>query len=134
MRVVLDSSVLFAAHITRAGVCNELLEDVLMQHQLVVSQYLFDELARKLTTKFRFPATSVRTIVKFLGRVAIKVVPADLPAGVCRDEEDIPILGTAVAGEASSLITVDRDLFQPTEFQGIAIIKPGEFWRRAAPQ
>lgn len=130
MRIVLDSSVLIAAHITRAGVCTELLEDVLMQHQLVLSQYILDELARKLREKFGFPASSIRAIVKFLTGAATKVEPATLPPEVRRDQEDIPVLGTALAGEASLLITVDKDLLALVEFQGIAIIKPGEFWRR----
>ncbi len=130
MRIVLDSSVLIAAHITRAGVCAELLEDVLMQHQLVISQHILDELARKLTEKFDFPSASVRSVVKFIGRNATKVEPAEIPQNACRDPEDLPILGTAVAAEASLLITLDKDLLVIGEFQGIAIVKPGEFWRR----
>ena len=54
MRVIIDSSVLVAAHISRAGVCAELLEDVLMDHELVMSQFIIDELARKLRDKFKF--------------------------------------------------------------------------------
>jgi putative PIN family toxin of toxin-antitoxin system len=131
VRIVLDSSVLIAAHITRAGVCAELLEDVLMQHQLVTSQHILDELARKLTEKFDFPSAAVRNVVKFIGRNATKVEPAEIPQNVCRDPEDLPILGTAVAAKASLLITVDKDLLVIGEFQGIAIVRPGEFWRRA---
>jgi hypothetical protein len=37
VKVVLDSSVLIAASISRAGVCAELLEDVLTHHELVES-------------------------------------------------------------------------------------------------
>lgn len=131
MRIVLDSSVLIAAYITRAGVCAELLEDVLMQHQLISSQHILNELARKLTEKFDFPSTAVRSVIKFMGRNATKVEPAEIPQSVCRDPEDLPILGTAVAAEASLLITVDKDLLVIGEFRGIAIVRPGEFWRRA---
>jgi uncharacterized protein len=130
VRIVLDSSVLIAAHITRAGVCAELFEDVLMQHQLVTSQYILDELARKLTDKFDFPAASVRSVLRFIKQHATMVEPADVPEGACRDPEDIPILGTAVAAQASLLITVDKDLLALGEFAGISIVKPGEFWRR----
>jgi predicted nucleic acid-binding protein len=58
------------------------------------------------------------------------VAPLDLPTDVCRDPTDIPVLGTALAGSASVLVTVDKDLLALGEFQGIAIIKPGEFWRQ----
>jgi uncharacterized protein len=132
VRIVLDSSVLIAAHITRAGVCAELFEDVLMQHQLVTSQFILDELARKLTDKFDFPSASVRSVLRFIKRHATMVEPADVPQGACRDPEDIPILGTAVAAQASLLITVDKDLLALGEYAGISIVKPGEFWRRVS--
>jgi putative PIN family toxin of toxin-antitoxin system len=130
VRIVLDSSVLVAAHITRAGVCAELFEDVLMQHHLVISRFILDELARKLTDKFDFDQSMVRQIVRFISRQSTVVEPATLPQDVCRDPEDIPVLGTAVSGEVALLITVDKDLLTLEEYSGISIVRPGEFWRR----
>ncbi len=103
-----------------------------MQHQLITSQHILDEVARKLTEKFGFPASTVRGVSKFLAGVATKVEPAAVPEGTRRDPEDIPVLGTALAGEADLLITVDKDLLELEEFQGIAIVKPREFWHRVA--
>ena len=130
MKVVLDSSVLIAASISRAGVCAELLEDVLTQHELIISDYIAQELGRKLRDQFNFPKSEVRQLRRFLVRMATTVVPSDLPAKVCRDPSDIPVLGTAAAAGASVLVTMDKDLLALGEFQSIAIIKPGEFWRR----
>lgn len=129
---MLDSSVLIAAAISRAGVCAELLEDVLTHHELVISEFIAEELGRKLRGKFKFPETEVRELSRFLGRAATAVVPAELPANVCRDPNDIPVLGTAVTAGASVLVTVDKDLLALGEFGEILIIKPGEFWRRTA--
>jgi uncharacterized protein len=130
VKIVLDSSVLVAASISRAGVCAELLEDVLTHHELVVSTFIADELSRKLREKFNFPESEVRQLRRFLAKVARSVAPLELPNDVCRDPTDVPVLGTAVAGGAAVLVTVDKDLLTIGEFQGIAIIKPGEFWRR----
>jgi putative PIN family toxin of toxin-antitoxin system len=130
VRIVLDSSVLVAAHITRAGVCAELFEDILMQHHLVISRFILDELARKLTDEFDFDQSTVRQIVRFISRQSTVVEPATLPQDVCRDPEDIPVLGTAVSGEVALLITVDKDLLALEEYAGISIVRPGEFWRR----
>jgi len=130
VKVVLDSSVLIAASISRAGVCAELLEDVLTHHELVISEFITEELSRKLRDKFNFPETEVRQLRRFLARMASTVVPTDLPTNVCRDPSDIPVLGTAVAAGASVLVTVDKGLLALGEFQSIAIIKPGEFWRQ----
>jgi putative PIN family toxin of toxin-antitoxin system len=130
VKVVLDSSVLIAAAISRAGVCGELLEDVLTHHELVISDFIAEELVRKLRDKFNFPESEVRQLRRFLRRVATAVVPTNLPANVCRDANDIPVLGTAVAGSALVLVTVDKDLLALDAFQAIAVIKPGDFWRR----
>lgn len=129
MKVVLDSSVLIAASISRAGVCAELLEDVLTHHELLISDFIAEELSRKLRDKFNFSENEIRELRDFLKRTATSVVPTDLPLQTCRDPTDIPVLGTAVAANASVLVTVDKDLLALNEFRGIAIIKPGGFWK-----
>jgi putative PIN family toxin of toxin-antitoxin system len=129
VKVVLDSSVLIAASISRAGVCAELFEDVITHHQLVLADFIAAELSRKLREKFDFPAAEIRELRRFLESVAMTVVPAVLPADTCRDLTDIPVLGTAVAGAASMLVTVATNLLVLKDFQGIAIIKPGQFWQ-----
>lgn len=130
MKIVLDSSVLIAAAISRSGVCAALLEDLLTHHELVLSDYIVAELARKLRDKFRFPAGEIRQLQQLLANSATFVPPADLPANVCRDPADIPVLGTAVAARAELLVTVDKDLLILGVYQDIAIIRPGEFWQR----
>jgi putative PIN family toxin of toxin-antitoxin system len=132
VRITLDSSVLIAAHISRAGVCAELLEDVLLHHDLVISDFILAELTRKLREKFEFPARDVGQIGAFLRRVSILVLPTDLPSDLCREPADVPVLGTAIAGECSLLISVDRDLLDMREFREIPVIRPGDYWRRAA--
>jgi uncharacterized protein len=132
VRIALDSSVLIAAHISRAGVCAELLEDVLLHHELVISDFILEELGRKLIEKFNFPKRDADLVGGFLRRVGIIVQPADLPPEVCRDPSDVPVLGTAVAGECALLISVDRDLLDMHTIRAIPIIRPGEYWRRAS--
>jgi putative PIN family toxin of toxin-antitoxin system len=130
VRISLDSSVLIAAHISRAGVCAELLEDVLLHHDLVISEFILAELTRKLVEKFNYPRSEVGEVAAFLRRVSIVVEHAELPPDVCRDPNDVPVLGTAVAGECGLLISVDRDLLDMQAIQGIPIVRPGEYWRR----
>ena len=132
MRIALDSSVLIAAHISRAGVCAELLEDVLLHHDLVISDFILEELGRKLVEKFNFPKRDADLIGAFLRRVGTVVQPTDLPRDLCRDPTDVPVLGTAVAGGCALLISVDRDLLDMQTIQDISIIRPGEYWRRAS--
>jgi uncharacterized protein len=46
---------------------------------------------------------------------------------VCRDADDDLILGTALAANADCLITGDKDLLVLQQFQGIDILRPGDF-------
>ena len=130
MKIALDSSVLIAAHISRAGACAELLEDILLHHELVISEFILEELSRELVEKFGFPQREANQVAAFLRRVGIVVRPADLPPELCRDPTDIPVLGTGVAGECTLLISVDRDLLDMQNIQKTRITRPGEYWRR----
>lgn len=130
MKVVLDSSVLTVASISRAGVCAELFQDVLAHHESIISDFIVNEVSRKLHEKFDFTKTEIAELCSFLKATGSFVVPAEIDANVCRDPQDIPVLGTAVAGTANLLISVDKDLLAIGPFQGIEIIKPGEFWKK----
>jgi putative PIN family toxin of toxin-antitoxin system len=132
LRIALDSSVLIAAHISRAGVCAELLEDVLLHHELVISEFILEELSRKLVGKFNFPKRDADQVAAFLRRVGIVVLPAALPQNLCRDPTDVPVLGTAVTGDCALLVSVDRDLLDMRAVHDIPIIRPGDYWRRTA--
>jgi putative PIN family toxin of toxin-antitoxin system len=132
VRITLDSSVLIAAHISRAGVCAELLEDLLLHHELVISGFILEELGRKLVEKFSFPRRDADQLRAFLRRVSIVVEPSVLPPDLCRDPTDLPVLSTAVAGASALLISVDRDLLDMRKIEAIPIIRPGEYWRRTA--
>ena len=117
------------AHISRAGVCAEMLEDVLLHHELVTSQFILEELGRKLLEKINFPKREADQVAAFLRRAPIVVMPADLPSDACRDSTDVAVLGAAVGGECTLLISVDRDLLDMRSIAGIPIIRPGEYWR-----
>ena len=101
-----------------------------MHHELVISDFILEELRRKLGEKFGFPARDANLVAAFLRRVAIDVLPADLPSDLCRDPADVPVLGTAIAGECSLLISVDRGILDIRTIQEISIVRPGEYWRR----
>jgi putative PIN family toxin of toxin-antitoxin system len=121
--------VLLAA-LARPGVCTQLLDEIEAEHDLVSSQHILDEVERKLRHKFHFPPTLVASVVTRLKKLGIVVQPAVIPRDSCRDPENLPILGTAIAGEVELLVTVDKDLLCLGEFRGIPIIRPGEFWKR----
>ena len=129
MRILLDSSVLIAA-IARPGVCTELVEEVTRGHILIFSQYILDEVDRKLREKFGLSKKEAFALVYGIRQQGEIVKSIATAPNACRDSADLPILGAAVGGNAELLVTVDKDLLSLREFQGIPIIKPGGFWKR----
>jgi uncharacterized protein len=132
VRVVLDANVLLAGVFTR-GVCERLL-DVCWENApamvVVCSEHILGELGENAETKFGVPAVEVaETIEKLRHRMEV-VEPSQVATDACRDADDLPVLGTAAAGNADYLVTGDRDLLTLQSFHGIPIVSPREFYDR----
>jgi uncharacterized protein len=131
VRVVLDTNVLLAAYATR-GLCEALFAACLESHEIVLSEHILGELRRSLTRALRLPAGQTNAIVAFVREHSELVEPEDVPATACRDPEDLPVLGTAVAARADVFVTGDRDLLDLGEYGGIPVVSPRECHRRLA--
>jgi uncharacterized protein len=129
LKLVLDTNVLIAAFVAR-GTCAELLEHAVSNHTVVCSAYILDELKRTLVEKFDVSVSDAKHAVALLRERFQMVVPADVPKGTCPDEDDLPILGTAVAGGCACAITGDRELLALGRYQEVLILSPAEFWRK----
>lgn len=128
MRIVLDSNVLVAAFIAH-GSCNELLEHCIVHHEVILSEFILDELRDALTKKFSFTSAEAQAAVRLLRTRTRLVDPPPLPIPVCRDAEDDSILATARAAECVAIVTGDKDLTTLKNYEGIRILTPVEFWK-----
>lgn len=126
MRVVLDANVIVAAFAAR-GLCESILELCLSDHELVLSEHLLTEVQRHLSGKLRLPAAVTRDIIGLLRQHARVTEPADVARGACRDPDDLPVLGVAVAAEADCIVTGDKDLLVLGQFRGVAVYSPRAF-------
>jgi putative PIN family toxin of toxin-antitoxin system len=128
VKVALDTNVIFAAFATR-GLCADLLQVVLAEHQLVLGETVLSEVDRTLTKKLRMPAERADAIGAFLREQAVEVVgdapPSPIPV---RDTADEHVLAEAIAGNAEVLITGDRDLLAVAARAPLAIVAPRAFW------
>ena len=129
VRLVLEPKVLLAGFGTR-GLCEALVSVCLESHQLIVSQHVLTETRRYLTTKFKVLPARADEIIAFLREHAEVVKPSVVDAAACRDPNDLPVLGTAVAGRASLLVTGDNDLLVLKQHAGIPIVTPRECYDR----
>lgn len=127
MRLLLDANVLIAAFVAR-GVCAELLEHCVREHELVTSAAILEEVRRNLVAKIKATAAQANQTVKLL-RTRLEVVePVALDSPVCRDPDDDVVLGTAIAGRCQAIVTGDRDLLDLVTHRDIAIVSPRAFW------
>jgi putative PIN family toxin of toxin-antitoxin system len=125
MRIVFDTNVLLAGILTR-GVCEALLDLTLgnAEHTVLCSHYILDEFLDAALRKFHAPPAEARRAVEIIRRQVEIVVPIQVAEGTCRDADDLPVLGTALAAKADCLVTGDRDLLDIQSFQEIPIVSP----------
>ena len=131
MRIVLDTNVLLAAFGTR-GLCEALYATCLEGHEVVCSEQILGELRRHLTRALHMPERRAEELVAFVRESSELVEPALIPSSACRDPDDLPVLGTAVAARAELLVTGDRDLLAPGHHDGIPIVTPRDCYERLA--
>ena len=126
MRILLDTNVLIAALIAR-GVCHQLLEHCVRNHELVTSEFILNELREKLVEKFNYSAQVADEVIGLLRSRMEVALATVLDAPVCRDPDDDNVLAAALAGDCAAIVTGDNDLLVLKEFRQIEIITPRIF-------
>jgi len=126
--VVLDTNVIVAALVAK-GLCHEVVVRALGSGTVVTSPALLDELERTLRAKFTLGPAAMAFLEQLRLRVHL-VVPAPLASPVSRDADDDVVLATAVAANATAIVTGDLDLLVLQGYRGIEIVTPRDFLRR----
>lgn len=131
MKLVFDTNVVIAG-IVAEGLCREILEIHVPEHDVILSQMLWDALVATLRCKFDLTPDEL-PILALYRQHAAWCEPAPLSAPVCRDPDDDWVLATAGAGGADAIVTGDADLLTLSSYSGIEILSPREFVSRAMP-
>ena len=126
MKIVLDANVVVAAFASR-GLCESIVEVCLHSHEIVLCEELLDEILRNLRQKIKLPSYIVKEIGKLLREHADMVTPVHVASNLCRDPNDVKILGLAVGANVDCIVTGDKDLLILVTFQGIPILTPRSF-------
>ena len=126
MKIVLDANVIIAAFAAR-GLCESIMEVCLSEHEIALSDDLLDETLRNLRDKIKQPKDVVNNIGTFLREHSNISIPSPLASDICRDPDDIKILGLAVASNADYIVTGVKNLLVLKSFQGIPILNPRSF-------
>ena len=129
MRVALDTNVLVSAVATR-GLCADVFNLVLAEHELIVGQTVLAELRKVLRQKMRVPNDAIDDFETLLRQEGIAVGKTkSLPVAI-RDKSDVPVLSEAVAGNAEVLVTGDRDLLEIAGAIPLQILTPRGLWEQ----
>ena len=127
MKVFLDTNVLVSAVATR-GLCADLFQAILTDHDLVVGEAVPTELQRVLGSKLGASTETVEEMDRFLRREAVVIGDAPALDVVIRDAADAVVLAEAVAAEVDVLVTADRDLLDIAAMAPVRILNPRGFW------
>ena len=129
MRVFLDTNVLVSAFAAR-GLCADLLEIVLLEHELVLGRQVQLELDRTLRLKLKLGAARSKAIVQFVSGEAAQIVAQAPAARVRADPEDARVLGEAILAGAVVFVTGDAAILALRSVEGMEIVSPRGFWER----
>ncbi|MBI3569593.1 MAG: putative toxin-antitoxin system toxin component, PIN family [Gammaproteobacteria bacterium] len=129
MRIFLDTNVLASGLATR-GLCTELIEGVISNHELLTCKAVLLELQRVLAQKFHIPKPMIREYLNML-RDEGHVVTADkVPRLRFKDPDDIPILACAISAKADIFVTGAKALLELRKIEGIPILSPRQLWQK----
>lgn len=120
MRIVLDTNILVRAHANARGPARELLLLIARgpEHTLLFSPFIFLELERvfgydRVRKATRLNPDEIAEYLRYLRSTQVSewVFPGVAPRIVPSDEEDDPIVHTAVVGRADALCTLNRHFY-----------------------
>jgi uncharacterized protein len=122
MRVFLDANILFSAAQSHSRM-HAFLEVLLDKAECITNNYAIEEARRNLAAKFPGGISAMERMVQQFEVISSLETNLDVTLPL----KDVPILGGAIAGQATHLLTGDqRDFgkFWGKTIQGVKIVSP----------
>ncbi len=130
MRIMVDTNVLISLLVFSSKKMNQMMECIFMEHQLVLSSYIVEELKDVVKRKF---SNKVRVVDTLLAKMNYEYVyTPDIPDETLfeiRDVKDYPVLYTAILEDVDILVTGDSD-FSDVNVEKPEILTPAAFLER----
>ena len=132
MRAVIDTNILVRAVIKPLGTVGPVLrrlrdgDYILVYSEPLITEFV-DVLNRpRIKDKYGLAPEDIETVVALILLRGEAVVPTRRIT-ICRDPDDNMFLEAAVDGGADIIVSGDDDLLEIEAFEGIPIVRPGEF-------
>ena len=127
MRVIIDANVAIAAAASR-GLCEAIMDLCLERHHIILCEGILKEIKEKLRLKIRVSPPVIAEYLKVLRNNAQIFVPEEVEKRICRDPDDLMIIGLVAPGNADAIVTGDMDLLVIKEYKSARIMTPRSFW------
>ena len=127
IKVVLDTNVIIAAFVAR-GLSNSVFELCLDKFEVIISEYIINEISKKLINKVKIPEEKVKEIIDFLRDYYTIANYENFKESISGDKKDDEILALAKGSSSKYIVTVDKDLLVLINFEDIRIINPRQLW------
>jgi|ERR1035437_5488316 putative PIN family toxin of toxin-antitoxin system len=96
---------------------------------VITSEELLSELRRKITKRFPLFISSLASLDASIRERAMIVQLGSIRINASRDVDDNKFIETAVIGNASYIVSGDKDLLVLENYKDITILKPADFLR-----
>jgi uncharacterized protein len=128
-KYVLDTNTIISAHLLKNSIVRDAYDKAFNRGILLYSADTFDEVAKTFSRpkfdKYISIEDRSQAILLFKNKGCLTEVHIKINA--CRDPKDNKFLELAVSGNASFIITGDKDLLELNPFRNIKIITPTDF-------
>jgi putative PIN family toxin of toxin-antitoxin system len=132
VRVFFDTNVLASAFGTR-GLCSDILDIALEEHELITGEIVIKELRAVLSKKFHLAREKIDETENLLRSYHVEPEPKTLPKVRLRERSDLIVIASAIAAHANILVTGDKELLAlPAKRAPLRIVSPREFWNLVA--
>lgn len=130
MRIMVDTNVLISLLVLSSKKMNRMMECIFMDHQLVLSSYIVEELKDVVRRKFAGKVGAVDTLLAKMNYEYVYTPDIlDETLFEIRDVKDYPVLYTAMLEDVDILVTGDND-FRDVDVEKPEILTPAEFVER----
>ena len=122
MRVFLDANILFSGALPQSRM-RAFLETIFEHAECLTNDYAVEEARRNLELKFSSHVRHLDTLIKKCELIPALVVELEVEL----KSKDVPILGGAIAGKATHLLTGDEKdfgVFWGKTLQGVKLVSP----------
>lgn len=127
---MVDTNVLISLLVLSSKKMNRMMECIFMEHQLVLSSYIVEELKDVVRRKFPDKVCVVDTLLAKMNYEYVYTPDIlDETLFVIRDVKDYPVLYTAILEDVDILVTGDND-FSDVDLNKPEILTPAEFVER----